>query len=209
MRYPIRTAALVCGAILTCGLPRARAQHHFDHHDHYVPHNGHVDVMHHDVHHDGPHYVQPPYYYPPAYDYYGQQQLQGAYPPPPPVTNSTPSVRVASNAIPYSGQGVTIVNPRNGTVNYTIDDAHNYSMGAGQSQRLSSKGTWLIAFNRGGGYADARYTLTEGTYEFVVGDQGWDIRRQSQAARLANAAPPAPVAPAANVVPAGVVFQGR
>lgn len=221
MRLGLRTATLAAGAVLALGLPQAQAQHHYDTHHDYVQHGGHVDVTHHSVHHDGGHYVQP--YYPQTY-YYPQQQVQYVQPAQPaqyvqqpvqpvqyiqqqpapaaqPSANQVPRVRTASNTIPYQGRGVTILNPQDGSVNYTLDDAHNYTMGPGQSQKLASKGSWVITFNRGGDFGDARYTLSEGTYEFAVGDQGWGIRRKAEAV-AADAPPPPPAAPAANALPA-------
>lgn len=216
MRTGLRTSALATGVLVAWGMPQARAQDHYDvRHD---VHGHHVPVYH-ETHH--PTYYQQPVqtYYPqhvqpvqyvqqPAQTYYQQPVQQAQYvqqpaPPPQPIANQMPRVRTASNALPYQGQGVTILNPQDGSVNYTLDDAHTYTMGAGESQRLTSKGAWIIAFGRGGDLGNAKYTLTEGTYEFVVGDRGgWDIRRRSETSRTAEAPPPsAPPAPAANELP--------
>lgn len=211
MRHGMWAATLTAGVFAAWGLPQALAQDHVDVHHDYVRHGGHVDVQHHPVYHETHHptyYQQPQYVYPQTY--YQQPVQQSQYvqpqptPPAQPAANQMPRVRTASNMLPYQGQGVAISNPQDGSVNYTLDDAHNYTMGAGQSQKLTSKGAWIITFGRGGDLGNAKYTLTEGTYEFVVGDHGgWDIRRKAEASRTAEAPPPpaAPSAPAVNELP--------
>lgn len=67
----------------------------------------------------------------------------------------------------------------------------------------------MISFNRGGGFGDATYTLTEGTYEFKAGDQGWDVRRKTTVATSAASPPPPPAAPAANALPPAPRSMGR
>lgn len=205
MRLGLRTAALAAGAFLAWGPPQAQAQDHYDvRHDPY----GHHVPVYHETHH--PIYYQQPqvYYQQPQQVYYQQPVQQAQYvqqqpaPAAQPATNQVPRVRTASNTIPYQGQGVTILNTQDGSVNYTLDNAHNYTMEAGQSQKLASKGSWVITFNRGGGFGDAKYTLTEGIYEFTVGDQGWDIRRKAEVVAADAPPPPPPAAPAANALPA-------
>lgn len=70
---------------------------------------------------------------------------------------------------------VTLMNPAEtgGTVSYSLG-AGQYALKAGQSVDYS-QGTQVIAFNRGGSFGEARYTLEPGTYRFVVTDHGLDL----------------------------------
>lgn len=232
-------AAVAAGVAVACGISQARAQHHYDHHDDVVRHNGHVDVQHHNVHHDGGHYAVQPQYVQPQYvqPQYVQPQyvqvpqpvmaaqpVQTQYvqaaqpvaaaqpapaPPAAPVANQLPVVRTVSNGLPYQGRGVSLSNAEGTAVNYTLDNVHKYSMDSGQSQKLASKGAWVITFNRGGGFGDASYTLTEGSYEFKVGDQGWDVQRKAEALEVATPPPAPPTAPAANALPPAMRAASR
>ena len=44
----------------------------------------------------------------------------------------------------------------------------------------------VIEFDRGGDLGVARYELTSGLYTFVVGDNGWELLRDSNNARTAD-----------------------
>lgn len=104
---------------------------------------------------------------------------------PPLVSPATPiTTAIASNALPYSGPGVTIrlEEQVGGSVNYLIDGRETAKIEAGQQQKLTAKGSFEIRFSRGAApdgqsYGEARYTLGEGTYFFTVTDRGWDLLR--------------------------------
>jgi hypothetical protein len=51
---------------------------------------------------------------------------------------------------------------------------NQYSLEAGQSVGHGAE-TQVIAFDRGGSFGEARYTLAAGTYRFVATDHGWDL----------------------------------
>jgi hypothetical protein len=44
----------------------------------------------------------------------------------------------------------------------------------------------VIEFDRGGDLGTARYELTGGLYTFLVGDNGWELLRDSNATRTAD-----------------------
>jgi hypothetical protein len=109
---------------------------------------------------------------------------------------------VESAPAPYAGPGVTIRNPAETGVqlSYTIDTREGYDIATGQSQQLTAKGSYLIEFDRGGDFGRARYTITEGLYDFAPTDHGWELYRQPDAAAAAERikANPPPPTPALN-----------
>jgi hypothetical protein len=61
-------------------------------------------------------------------------------------------------------------------------------MEAGQELQFESPAGTLIKFDRGGDLGTARYSLTEGVYEFKLTDQGWDLYRKIFRVTLDNSA---------------------
>jgi hypothetical protein len=70
---------------------------------------------------------------------------------------------------------VTLLNPAetHAPVNYNVGGTP-YTLEAGQSAGHGEE-TQVIAFDRGGSFGEARYTLAPGTYRFVNTDHGWDL----------------------------------
>jgi hypothetical protein len=85
-------------------------------------------------------------------------------------------------AQPYTGPGVMIRNPVGSKVKllYLLDDATEGEIAAGESQKLTEKGSYIISFDRGGDHGSARYTITEGLYQFTMTDHGWELYRQKE-----------------------------
>jgi hypothetical protein len=103
---------------------------------------------------------------------------------------------------PYSGPGVTVRNPAGSkvTLSYLLDDSQEQEISAGETQKLTAKGSYIVSFDRGGDHGSARYTITEGLYQFTMTDHGWELYRQKDvpAERLADPkvkANPLPEAP--------------
>jgi hypothetical protein len=94
------------------------------------------------------------------------------------VVTAPPLVAQAAPADPAPEPGVRIIllNPQESgnTVAYQLDN-QPFEMPCGYEQDLSSRASWLIEFDRGGGFGLARYTLTEGSFEFTLGPKGWDL----------------------------------
>jgi hypothetical protein len=44
---------------------------------------------------------------------------------------------------------------------------------------VREKASYIVEFDRGGSFGTAKYELTEGEYEFVVTDRGWDLQRDA------------------------------
>lgn len=101
---------------------------------------------------------------------------------------SAPVTRyVERTPAPYTGPGVRIRNPSSSqvTLSYTIDSRHAYEIAAGQTEQLAAKASYLVEFDRGGEFGRARYTITEGLYDFTPTDHGWELYRQPTAAAQA------------------------
>ena len=83
---------------------------------------------------------------------------------------------------PYAGPGVTVRNPAGTKVNlsYLLDDSQERDIPAGETQKLTTKGSYIVSFDRGGSHGTARYTITEGLYEFTMTDHGWELYRQKE-----------------------------
>ena len=137
------------------------------------------------------------------------------------VISSSPSIsseRVVSspavkeNSLPYKGPGVTVrlTKETGGNVAYLIDGVEEATIEAGQEQTLTKKGKYEIRFSRGRSsegkdFGQARYTITEGAYDFEVTEKGWELRRDKDSSPTAvassspsglktNTLPPKPVA---------------
>ena len=87
---------------------------------------------------------------------------------------------------------ILLLNPEtnNGTVQYLVD-GQPFTMEAGMMQDLPFSKT-LIQFDRGAEFGKAKYTLTPGTFRFVVTDKGWELVRTEFAATLDNTASAVP-----------------
>lgn len=73
------------------------------------------------------------------------------------------------------------------TVNYNVNQLPQ-NLPPRYEQTLATGSTWLIEFDRGGGNGLARYTLSDGYYEFRPTERGWELFRQSFTATLENSA---------------------
>jgi hypothetical protein len=83
-------------------------------------------------------------------------------------------------AVAYSGPGVTVRNPAGSKVKlaYLLDDSQEQEITAGETRKLTEKGSYIVSFDRGGNHGSARYTITEGLYQFTMTDHGWELYRQ-------------------------------
>jgi hypothetical protein len=105
---------------------------------------------------------------------------------------SSPAVK--ENSLPYKGPGVTIrlTKETGGNVAYLIDGVEEATIEAGQEQTLTKKGKYEIRFSRGRSpegkdFGQARYTITEGAYDFEVTEKGWELRRDKDSSPTASA----------------------
>jgi hypothetical protein len=129
-------------------------------------------------------YAPPPVVYTPAPTYITVPAAQSAAPATTvPALSSTAAPR--TNAVaPYRGGGVTIKNPiATGTsLGFVVDSRTEAALAPGDSMPLVEKGSYFVEFDRGGDYGTTRRTLTEGTYEFVATENGWDLQRSTEGA---------------------------
>jgi len=63
-----------------------------------------------------------------------------------------------------------------------LADGQQLALSDGQSHTFYGGGTRTIEFDRGGDFGTGRVLLTEGQYEFVVTNRGWDLVRRGEAA---------------------------
>jgi len=85
---------------------------------------------------------------------------------------------------PYDGPGVAIRNKTGATISFTLDDSRRVRIEPGETQRLMDRGQFVVSFDRGNDFGQARYTIQEGLYEFTPTDHGWELYRQKADASL-------------------------
>jgi len=78
-----------------------------------------------------------------------------------------------------------------GNVAYLIDGVEEAAIEAGQEQTLTKKGKYEIRFSRGRSpegkdFGQARYTISEGAYDFEVTEKGWELRRDKDSSPTAS-----------------------
>ena len=118
------------------------------------------------------------------------QQPVTVAPAPAPTSNWTSRPEPKANALPASqakNSWVIIRNPAasGGPVAFLIDEETDVRLEEGQSRSLSG-GPRTVEFDRGGDFGAAKKTLSEGTYEFVVTDRGWDLVNKKEVERTAT-----------------------
>ncbi|HWA97815.1 MAG TPA: hypothetical protein VG713_04960 [Pirellulales bacterium] len=80
---------------------------------------------------------------------------------------------------------VILSNAGGSVVHYEINQAP-FSMESKFEQELIDGSSWVVAFDRGGSNGTARYTLTEGYYEFSPTPTGWELFKKTYHAKLNN-----------------------
>lgn len=120
--------------------------------------------------------------------YYSQPQTQ-YYDYAPATQTYLPEVAVPP---PYTGPGIVINFPAGdaNSIKYRLDEKWDYEMKTGEKQKLPEKGTRVIEFDRGGDFGTAKYTLSEGTYEFHLTEKGWDVWKVNAATPVTDSAAP-------------------
>jgi hypothetical protein len=85
---------------------------------------------------------------------------------------------------------VIIVNPEDsgGSLSYVLAGAHSYTIDPGFTQALDGQPSWLIEFDRGGSFGQARYTIGPGTYTFTATENGWELYNTQFTVVLDNSA---------------------
>jgi hypothetical protein len=115
-----------------------------------------------------------------------QQSAAATTPAPTPIAATSPSIR--ANALPTNSiqRLVQLRNPTGsgGTVSFVIDGKTEASLAPGEVKPLGSNNAYVVEFDRGGDFGTTRRELVEGSYEFVVGNNGWDLQRMPTEAAL-------------------------
>ncbi|MGC4004940.1 MAG: hypothetical protein QM811_18250 [Pirellulales bacterium] len=88
----------------------------------------------------------------------------------------------------WTYEGVLLNGPEGeGQVNYIISN-NNYTINAGQTQRLDAGTSYTITFFPGGKAAKKTYALTDGSYKFAPVDGAWELQSHKYAIDLNNRA---------------------
>jgi hypothetical protein len=90
---------------------------------------------------------------------------------------------------PASGAGIAsdvlLTNDGATAVNYTVNEQH-FSLPPGYNQALPDGTTWTVAFDKGAGAGETRYSLAAGTYAFTVKEKGWELYKKTYKVSLDN-----------------------
>ena len=70
--------------------------------------------------------------------------------------------------------GAVLINAEETAVNYNVNNK-SYSMEPEYRQPLPGGRKWVVAFDRGGSFGQARYGISQGTYKFTLTDEGWNL----------------------------------
>ncbi len=70
--------------------------------------------------------------------------------------------------------GALLINAEQTAVNYNVN-SNAYSMEPEYRQPLPGGRKWVVAFDRGGEFGEARYGISKGTYKFTLTDEGWNL----------------------------------
>jgi hypothetical protein len=116
---------------------------------------------------------------------------------------------IVENPLPAAGP-IKITNPAANkvTLNYMLN-GNLYTIPPGYSQDLPSDRGWVVEFNRGVNFGQARYGLEPGLYKFSSTDRGWELFHYPVEALANTAAAPEnpPPAPAPAPAPTNPVPQ--
>ncbi|UUO06386.1 hypothetical protein M4951_23945 [Blastopirellula sp. J2-11] len=119
-----------------------------------------------------------------------------------PVAQSLP-VPESDATIPTSGVVLRNASENGAEISYVINGKYDYSMQSGHIQTLG-EGKWIILYDRGDSYGEAKYTLTRGTYEFTPSDNGWALFAKKYDVEIDNSGNPNEFHYVVNNVPAVV-----
>lgn len=178
-----RVLALVVLAGLSLGSARVADAQHFSfslghgHHHHGWHHGWHYDHCWHDPWWWGPDYVYvapPPrvvYVQPPERQVRVQRSES--------LAMSEPQWSAAPASKSASSQTLQIWNASGQRIPVAfLVDAKEIELADGQSHSIHGGKQRVVEFDRGGTYGTARYAVTDGQYEFVITDRGWDLVRK-------------------------------
>jgi len=93
----------------------------------------------------------------------------------PPI--ATPSLPPEPATVVVRPTGLFLMNPPSsgGPVHYVVAD-EVFSLLPGEYHRLDADVQRRIRFHRGDDFGDADHQLQQGTYQFIVGDSGWELQ---------------------------------
>ncbi|MFH1922704.1 MAG: hypothetical protein ABIP48_22805 [Planctomycetota bacterium] len=89
-----------------------------------------------------------------------------------------------SEAKPIMG-GSLLMNAEDTAVNYNVNN-NPFSIKPGFTQTLPGGRDWVVVFDRGSSFGQAKYTPSEGTYKFTLTEKGWDLFRHTFTCAIDN-----------------------
>lgn len=101
----------------------------------------------------------------------------------PPVVYNEPSVAANSKgAVVFNSRPITIRNPsgHQSAITFRLN-GQQVRLEPGQATSITYDRAYTIEFDRGNQYGTQGYSLRDGTFEFQIGDRGWDLRNASTA----------------------------
>jgi hypothetical protein len=81
--------------------------------------------------------------------------------------------------------GAVLINAEDMAVNYNVN-SKAFTMEPEYRQALPGGRTWVVAFDRGGSFGQAKYGISEGTYKFALTDEGWNLFKHTFEATIDN-----------------------
>lgn len=100
-----------------------------------------------------------------------------------------PANELPGEEAPVDAMTVVLLNPEENaqTVSVLLAD-EELSLEAAQQIQFATPDATIVEFDRGGNFGTARYSLSEGVYEFKLTDQGWELYRKAFKVTLDNLA---------------------
>jgi hypothetical protein len=85
--------------------------------------------------------------------------------------------RAAPAPVPPPRQALTLRNLRdNGGPVRLLVNGRICELGPGEAHEFTNEPAWVVQFHRGEDFGDEQRTLTGGSYDFIVTDQGWALQ---------------------------------
>jgi hypothetical protein len=100
-----------------------------------------------------------------------------------------PANELPGEEAPIEAMTVVLLNPEENAHTVSVLLAgEELSLEAAEQIQFETPEATIVAFDRGGDFGTAKYSLAEGVYEFKLTDQGWELYRKSFNVTLDNSA---------------------
>lgn len=99
------------------------------------------------------------------------------------------SANPIKDATDQTSRGVVLLNMNDNPISFVVDDRQTLTLQPQHFQAFLEGKQGVVSFDRGNGET-ARYTVTEGTYEFTATEKGWELYRKTYKATIDNSENP-------------------